>query len=269
MKLRVLLVAGLVVLAGCSGVFGGSDQPTETVTPAAVPTDKPTPTPVPQLAPGLTGEGIENPSVLVGAHTSVLRNKSFTIRSNSTSMASNGSIVGQSTSILRAGPPDEGVQYVSEGNGTAAYSVWSRDGQLFQRQTFPNGTITYSRYEAYGGERFGASGAGLRSRLEPFSVANTSVTERERNGTTLYLVRGSARSDGQFGQGNVSLRMFVDSRGFIHSYRTVREAPFDEDVARISSESRYAKVGATAAPERPSWIETAKNRTTPVANSQN
>ncbi|WP_256685380.1 hypothetical protein [Halococcus qingdaonensis] len=63
--------------------------------------------------------------------------------------------------------------------------------------------------------------------------------------------------------------MFIDSRGFIHSYRTVREATFDEDVARIISESRYSKVGATDAPERSSWVATAKNRTTPTAGSQN
>ena len=269
--LGTMLVVVLVVLAGCSGVFGGDgDDSTETVTPAAVPTDKPTPTPVPQFAPGLTGEGIENPRVLVGAHTSVLRNRSFTLRSNSTGVAQNGSIIGRSTGTLRAGSPSEGVHYVSEGNGTATYSIWAKGGRTFQKQTFPNGTTTYRQYEAYSGERYGVSGAGLRTLLEPFSIANSSVTERERNGTTLYLVRGDARNDERYGQGNISLRMLVDSRGFIHSYRTVREAPFDgEEVSQISRESRYTKVGATDAPERPSWVETAKNRTTPPADSQN
>jgi hypothetical protein len=266
--LGMVLIAVLVVLAGCSGVLGGGGgEPTETITPAAVPTDEPTPTPVPQLAPGITGEGIENPGVLVSAHTSILQNQSFTMRSNSTGLAANGSAVGRSTVTLRAGPPGEGVHLVPEGNGTYTYSVWSKDGRTFQKRTFPNGTTTYLRYEAYSGERYGATGAGLRGLLKPFSVANTSVTEQERNGTTLYLVQGNARSDEGFRQGNISLRMLVDSRGFIHSYRTTREAPFDDDVSRIISESRYSKVGATDAPERPSWVETAKNRTTSTASS--
>lgn len=269
MRPRVLLVATLVVLAGCSGVFGEGGQPTETITPAAVPTDEPTPTPVPQLAPGLTGEGIENPSVLVGAHTSVLRNKSFTIQSNSTGMASNGSVIDQSAGTLRAGPPGEGVHLVSKGNGTATYSIWSKDGRTFQNRTVPNGTTTYRRSEVHSGGRYGTNGVGLRSLLEPFLIANTSVTERERNGTTLYLVRGSTRIDEEYRRGNVSLRMLVDSRGFIHSYRAVREATFDEDLSRIISENRYSKIGATDAPERPSWVATAKNRTTPMSGSQN
>jgi hypothetical protein len=267
--IAAVLLSVLVVLAGCSGVFGGDSRPTETVTPAAVPTDKPTPTPVPQLAPGLTGEGIENPSALVAAHMSILQNKSFTVRSNSTGVAPNGSVIGRSMGTLHAGPPGEGVRRIPRGNGTSTYSTWSKDGRAFQKRIFPNGTTTYRRFEVYSGERYGVGGVGLRSFLEPFLIANTSVTERERNGTTLYLVRGSTRIDEEYRRGNISLQMLVDSRGFIHSYQTVQEVEFDEDIARIISESRYSKIGATDAPERPSWVATAKNRTTPTAGSQN
>src|SRR6056297_973416 len=102
--LGTVLVVVLVVLAGCSGVFGGSDEPTETVTPAAVPADEPTPTLVPQLAPGVTEQGIESPRALVAAHGSFFGNQSFARASNTTVVATNGSVLVQRTSRLRAGP---------------------------------------------------------------------------------------------------------------------------------------------------------------------
>jgi hypothetical protein len=264
-----VLLSVLVVLAGCSGVFGEGGQPTETVTPAAVPTDKPTPTPVPQLTPGLTGEGIENPSALIAAHTSILRNKSFTVRSNSTVLASNGSVLVRNRGTLRAGKTGEGVYSVSKRNGRhknqgyefpVRTELWSNAELLFQNRTYANGTTVYERKQIGERIRLGASEAGLRYLLKPFGTQNTSVTKRERNGTTLYLVRGRTEE-------NRSLRMLVDSRGIIHSYRTVQPILSNENVSRIISESRYSKVGATDAPERPSWVATAKNRTTPTAGS--
>ncbi|HET7323989.1 MAG TPA: hypothetical protein VFJ06_06640, partial [Halococcus sp.] len=83
--LGTILVAVLVVFAGCNGVLGsGSDEPDIRFTPVPVPTDKPTPTPVPQLAPGLTRQGIEYVSPLLAAPESFYRNRSFTIRANYT-----------------------------------------------------------------------------------------------------------------------------------------------------------------------------------------
>jgi hypothetical protein len=272
--LGMVLIAVLVVLAGCSGVLGGGGgEPTETVTPAAVPTDEPTPTPVPRLAPGLTRQGIENASALIGAHTSLLQNRSFTQKSNTTGVAQNGSSLFQTISTSRSGPAGEKVYTVSERNGSygspsdlsfpVRTEVWANDERLFRKRTYANGTATYDRFE----QRYGASGAGLIYLLEPFGTANTSVTTRERNGTTLYLVQGESQGESAFRQGNVSLRLLVDSRGLIHSYRTVREIPSDESLARVVSETRISKVGATDAPERPSWVGEAMNRTTSVARN--
>jgi hypothetical protein len=268
--LGMILLAVLVVFAGCGGVLGGDDgsDTVETFTPAAVPTDEPTPTPVPQLAPGLTGEGIENASALVIAHTSVLQNQSFTMTTNATGLASNSSVIVRSTSTLRAGPVGEGIYSVSERNGSYGYSnfefpvrteVWSDGERLFLKRAYANGTTTYEQQRTYG--RFGAGGAGLLYRLEPFGTANTSVVERERNGTTLYFVRGRIQGDGR----NMSLRLLVDSRGVIHSYRTVRQGAFEANVSRIIYETRYLEIGTTDAPERPSWVDEVMNRTTPIA----
>lgn len=266
-----VFVAALVVLAGCSGVFGGDGEPTETLTPAAVPTDEPTPTPVPQFVPGVTGQGIEDVDVLIAAHTSFLQNRSLTQKSNSTELAPNGSIIGRETSTLRAGPSDEGVYFISESNGSyespnvESYPVrtegWENRGRLLLKRTFANGTTTYDRFE----QQFGNSGAGLRYLLEPFGTANTSVEKLGRNGTTLYLVQGNTESERL---GNVSMRLLIDDRGFIHSYRTVRKESSGENITGFISETRYTEVGETEAPERPSWVDEAMNRTSPTPDSR-
>jgi hypothetical protein len=269
--LGMVLIAVLVVLAGCSGVLGGGGgEPTETVTPAAVPTDEPTPTPVPRLAPGLTEQGIENASALVAAHASFLQTRSFTRHSNTTALASNGSALLREVSTLHAGQKGEGVRLVWKSNGSYGYprsevspvrtEIWSKSKRLFLKRTYPNGTTTYEQVRA--DEQYGTGAGRFRYRLEPFGTANTTVTQRfTRNGTTLYRVRGTAQADWR---GNTTLRLLVDSRGVIHKYRTARRFPSERNISKITHETRFSGIGTTGAPERPSWVDTAMNRTTSV-----
>ena len=268
-----VVVATLVVLAGCSAVFdgGSTDESTPTITPMAVPTDEPTPTPVSRLAPGLTGQGIENTSALVAAHTARLRNTSFVTRANTTGLTTNGSVVFRQTDTLRAGPPGSGVYSVTELNGSPSSSslaapvhtaVWSNEKWLVVNRTYANGTSRYDRFNSTG-LRYGASGSGLRDILEPFGTANTSVTELERSGTTLYRVRGRVR-DAE--RGNVSVRLIADASGLIHKYRTSQRTTFGENVSRIVSERRFSRIGTADAPERLSWIDEALNRTTSTSD---
>lgn len=269
-----VLTVVLVILAGCSGVFGGSSgEPTETLTPAAVPTDEPTPTPVPQLAPGLTRQGIVNTDALVAAHMSFLQNRSFTSRSNMTVLAPNGTVRSRSTGTLLAGPPDKGVYsvYEPERNGSGGYpnnrsypvhtELWANEEEIFRKQTLANGTTTYEQRRSEA--RLGIDEAFLQYILEPFGTANTSVTEREYNGTTLYLVQGHRQSDQGFGQENRSLRLLIDDRGAIHSYRTVQQ-PVESGSKNIRKVN-FSRIGATDAPERPSWVDRVVNRTTQIS----
>lgn len=276
--LAAIAVAALVVLAGCGAVFGdssGGGEPTSTVTPMAVPTDEPTPEPTPgpntTITPGLTGAGIENATALVATHSARLRNTSFVTRTNTTRLAANGSVVFSQTSTLRAGSPGSSASFASELNGSSWPSsrvatpvrtaAWSNDGPLLLNQTYANGTSRYDRIDSPG-LRASATGLGLQFALEPLGTANTSVTELERNGTTLYRVSGRVRD---IERGNVSARLLVDSRGIIREYRTVRETAFDENVSRIVTERDFSAIGTTDAPERPSWVDEALNRTTPVS----
>lgn len=265
-----VLIAVLVILAGCSGVFGGNGSgPTETLTPAAVPTDEPTPTPVPQLAPGLTRQGIVDTDALVAAHVSFLQNRSFTSRSNMTVLAPNGTVRSWSTGTLHAGPPGKGVYsvYESERNGSNRYpsnqshpvraEIWANEKGVFRKQIFANGTATYEQQRPV--PRLGADEAFLQYILKPFGTGDTSVTEREHNETTLYLVQGYNQSDQGFRQENRSLRLLVDGQGVIHSYRIVQQPT--EGGPKSVREANISRIGVTNAPERPSWVDEAVNRT--------
>ena len=265
-------IAVLVVLAGCSSVLGGSGEMTETLTPAAVPTDEPTPTPVPQLAPGITGQGIENASALVAAHGSFLQNRSFTQTSNSTVLAPNGSVLSRTTSTLRAGAAGEGVYSVIERNGSyrsresiglPVHSEAWLDGQrYFVKRTFQNGTTTYSRLRISVTRSDVATGI-LPYLLESFGTNNTAVSERfTRDGTTLYRIRGVTQSGTA---GNMTLRLLVDSRGVIHEYTRVRRLPSEMNISKSVSKTRLIAINTTEAPERPPWVDEAKNQTTPIA----
>ncbi|EMA53081.1 hypothetical protein [Halococcus thailandensis] len=270
-----VLLSVLVVLAGCSGVFGGSDESAETVTPAAVPTDEPTPTPMPELAPGVTKRGIEDPRALIAAHRSFLQNRSFTQRSSSTALAANGSAILQTTGTLRVGATGA-VRYVSNRSGpyfaTERGSIptrivaWSNDGNYFVQQTFANGTTTYSHPP---GRRTGMQFAlgTLPTILGALDTGNTTITDRRsENGTTLYHVNGTIDTRRQ---PNTSVRLLVDSRGVVREYSTVRQAPASSAVTKSITENRLVAINTTGTPERPSWVATAKNRTTPTADGQN
>jgi hypothetical protein len=272
--LGLILLSVLVVLAGCSGVFGGGGgEPTETVTPAAVPTDEPTPTPAPRLAPGITEQGIVSPRALVAAHQTFLQNRSFTRRSDSTALTANGSILVQTTSTLRAGPPGEGLYSVIERNGSypqepAAPSTrseaWRSGEQDIIKRTFRNGTTTYSR-QSTSTTRTAVTSGTLPYLLEPFNTNNSAVTERfARNGTTLYRVRGVTRADVA---GNMTLRLLVDSRGVVHEYTTIRWLPSSMNISKSITKTRFIAINETDAPERPSWVDDALNRTTSTASS--
>lgn len=275
--LGAVLIAVLVVLAGCSGVLGGGGgEPTETVTPAAVPTDEPTPTPVPRLAPGITEQGIVNPRALVAAHRTFLQNRSFTKRSNSTALAANGSTVLQTTSTLRAGPAGEGLYSVIERNGSyvsqesatisTRSEAWWDDGRYVVKRTFPNGTTTYSQ-PPINVTRAEIGTGTLPYLLESFGTNNTTMTDRlTRNGTTLYRVRGVTQT---YMAGNTTLRLLVDSQGVVHEYTTIRRLSTGSGVSRSITETRVVAINETDAPERPSWVDEALNRTNGVRQNRN
>ena len=273
--LAVIVVATLVVLAGCSAVFdgGSADESTPTITPMAVPTDEPTPTPAPQFAPGLSARGIENPASLVRAHRSALDGESFVVRTNTTRLAANGSVVSTSTTVVRAAPPGRGFEYVAEQSGSATsppapvvrFEGWSDGEDVFVRRTYANGTTSRSsRSNTAEWVRRDIRRGTAPYFLESFGPANTTVERFRRNGSTWYRVAGTARTE-LFG--NVSLRMIVDGRGVIHDHRMTRQESPAENRSRTVSVTRLSAIDGTVVPDRPAWVDKATNRTPVTPNA--
>lgn len=269
--LAMAAVVIMVVLAGCSGIFSGGDSTSNgTATPTVVPSDEPTATQASQLAPGLTNAGIVNPQALLTAHTTVLRNASFTSTSNSTVTATNGSVLAQSSGRLRAGPVGTGVYSITTQNsnvGTVNGSERSvrSEGWLFgdrflTRQTYANGTTAYGR-QAITGQRVraGIASGSLTSLLASTDTNNTTVNRIERNGSTLYRVEASFETR----QGTTNVRLLVNPSGVVRSYRTVTQYSPQSGISRSVTTMALSDINATAPPERPSWVRTALNRTTP------
>ena len=266
--LTVTLLVLILIFAGCNGVFGGNSRSTETLTPAQVPTDEPTPTPAPQIAPGLTSAGIKNGSALVAAHRSVIRNQSFVVRGNSTFLSANGSVLGHSTSILRAGPAGEGYHqsqhnnFLTDLNATFPVSSesWWNGEQYYQKQTFANETTRYTRFDLNSQQTgYGYVYNFLPQYIESLNENNTMVTGQvNRNNTTLYRVKvaGSAPK-------NEISQLLVDSRGVIHQYIHAQQIRSQARISRIISDSQLLSSGGDERPKRPSWVDEAKNQTTP------
>lgn len=260
MRRTVGLVVVAVALAGCSGVLDGGTSGT---TGPASTTDT---AGNESLAPGLTEAGVTNASALVATHESALENRSFTRATNTTARAANGSVLVNTTIVTRVGPPGGGIDSVTEQRGSApsiassgvpvSREVWSNGSEVFVNSTYANGTSQYDRLPPGSSGRSGAASAGIEFALESYGPANTSVTERQRNGTTRYVVTND--TDG--GNSTDSLRLVVDERGLIHELRTGTGSSTSGGATLVRT-TEFSAVGATEVPDRPAWVETALNRT--------
>jgi hypothetical protein len=253
------------VLAGCNGVFGGNAEgPERTLTPVAVPTDEPTPTPVPQLAPGLTGEGVVNASVLAAAHDATLDGASYTERRTVTYRARNGTPIRRIESVTRVA--DDGrFRITKRWNGSTSLrrAAYYDDGERLLVATTNAGNATTYRRASSGtvaAQRSSVAAAGSR-RIETMFVASETVVagRTERNGTTVYRLVPAAtpsRSPGTTTglDRSVSVRADITEQGLVRSYTLTQRLSGEgaDGAATIVVSTRYTRVGATDV-ERPPW----------------
>jgi hypothetical protein len=292
--LTALFVSALVLFAGCNAFGIGGDQVESssdpTLTPAAVPTDRPTPTPVPEPSSGLTGNGIENLTVLLSEHNTTLQNTTFTRRTNHAARYPNGSLYSQRNTIFRAGtgsnrsftyniagidklgrPPERVVipTYVKGWlNGTQGVSV----------TTYTNNTTIYDdippEQRNMGGVLELGTGTNALSRL--VGASETNITGNlTRNGSRFYRVNvatyrtprrtlpgiPSYRDDWTFR--NASQQLLIDSQGIVRRHRLTYMATNGTDSYDVTYTTRVTGLGRTTA-ERPPWYQKAvdENSTT-------
>ena len=268
-----LFVIALVLLAGCNafGVADDSSQPdTSTLTPASVPTDQPTPTPVPQLAPGITGSGIENGTALTTAHRSILQNQSFVARVNRTILAPNGSVIRQMKGTAFVGSSKErfrlttdqlrGILFEGRNATPVGYETWWTGNEYYLKTRYENGTIAYQLLpsgENLTGYDLVYSQLGDLSYLQN-TTKNVKVEQTAQNDSVLYSVQRVNRSEDQ---ANVALQLLVTPHGVIREYSTISQRDFPEGNSKVINRVQLVRIGGSV-PERPAWVDKAINRTT-------
>lgn len=280
-----MVVAGLLLVAGCSGAAPVADGPaTPTATPAPVPTLSPTPTATPeQLAPGVTAAGVVAPERLAAAHRSVLTTRgsfgtAYTIRSDYLERAPNGSVRTRVRS--RHGLDTPRSLHRVEWTGDAAGLVglerppgprgvaesYCQLGECLATVTARNAT-TYREGVILGPAFFTAVS---KQRLAALlgAVRTTVAGTVERNGTTHYRIRATAvRRTGPLGIRpgidrirNVSFSALVAPSGLIRHYRLAYTADRGGAPVRVRLTTRFSALGATTV-ERPGWYGTARDAT--------
>lgn len=303
----VVLAAGMLVLAGCSGFVPADGTPTETASPAPVPSPpSPSPslstTPGVRLPPGVADSRVTNPGVLVRAHRDALTNASYAVRFEERTWYANGSgrsRVVSTTRVSRDGlrylrlvrargetnPPlfpnatqvvvyaQGGERYVRAYNGTTVRAANGTD----DRRT-DNGTVV--RYARVDREQVEARNrASLGRPLYLFGSMELRVSRVRLDNATMYRVVSTdllvpvflaeaLDADDQSMVENATLRALVTPGGFIREYRLNYTLVTDRTVVHGTRSVRYRSLGATVV-RRPGWYEEAVNATRNATENTN
>jgi len=269
--------------------------PTPTATPTA--TDTATVTSDSRGIPGVTDRRVTDSSALVAAHDATLRNTSVTAHRNLTLRYPNGTVAYQQLSTVRIDSQRDrlfaDVSYSladrlvtvtpRHGEPTTGMDVWLANRTYLVEATFEPGNVTYrgtafneSTSDTY--EIYWASLAGTGQRYLSKALGGPNATVGDavtRDGTTLYSVEStnpetppsilSTQSPprGAFGQPtNVSTTALVSEQSVVHRSTTTYTTTVGEDDTpiQVAYTLRFTDIGSTTV-ERPSWYETALNRT--------
>lgn len=265
----VAAVLGLVLLAGCNGVSGGTDVSGaggETVTPAPVPTAEPTATPGPRLAPGLHAGGVENATALGRAHNRSLAATPFTRRTTITIRFANGTRFARVVRVTRVGVDRADFRHTTRVSGALVPShgeggrdvmeqtVRSDGGRVVQSHALANGSTLHPDISSEEGallRRFFTRTGGERVTRLFTEIETTVAGHRTRDGTTVYRVDApTVPSDrlpyaDRFSPRNARVRAIVDARGLVHEYRLTARGEMDGQPVLVEAVTRYEPLGDT------------------------
>jgi len=291
---RVVLVAALVALAGCSGfVGGGTDEatPTPTSDVTAVPvTDTPTPaaersatrTPPSSLPPGVSANGTVDTGLLAWTHDRALANRSYTwsfkLIREATDAAADGDetrleLTRDADAFLVDQPAPDGTDdralYVANGTGYLAYLAGDETTVL---RTDDPGDVDRYDYST-------------RLIIRYMTGPTFDVRTVERDGRVFYrlyaqsgpLPRVAETFDAPVS--NFSATAYVTPDGFVRTLAVRYDRPEAASRERVRIRFDYTAVGETAVTE-PDWLDeatpvtatpapTATDSATPPASTAN
>ena len=280
MGFRTVLVATLLVLAGCSGApgnVGSAGNATSALQSGNATTGESGSSAANvSLPPGVSRTGITDPNGLATAHALLLNKNSYTVNSTYVERYANGT-TRVATSIDAQLAQNKSHYYSvfnASGNverllGSPSGSIqrWSDGRRVYQAATLNNSTT----YKVVYDRRTNVSSPRAELFLNPtsqnelallFGAINTSAPQPvTRNGTALFRFRSVGLSQanlftsaqGVSSPGNVSFVAYVDSRGLVHEYSLSYTARNDGTPITVNRTVRYSDVGSTTVP-RPNWI---------------
>lgn len=254
---RSLLVAGVVLLAGCGAAVGSDPPPRDTVTAVPVPTTGE------DYPPGIDEAGV-SPSSVAAAHDRALDGTSFTFVRRHRVVAANGTV--WTTDRERRVAADG--TYAGRSNRTASEPPLQRVPPV-RFAYWTNGTATaYYRESSRGPGSYAWSDGtppvvdvtGSRTVERLFGAVEPSVVERQEGvvlvGSSDRLPAALSPPLGLANPRDVSLTARVASDGVVTRWRLVYEATVDGRTVRVVRDARVTAVGETTV-ERPAWIDTA------------
>lgn len=264
---RRLVVALLVLLAGCSGFAGGNADEARTVNPALRGTvsPTPTPTPVPDYPPGVSAAGVDA-WVLSNAHDRAVEDAGATVRTNRTITGPNGTTLATVRSEAALDGERVASGFVTGGAAPERvgvpgfdFALWSDGTETAVRRTRTDGSVEYTRFPGQPSEALVSPGTGQSAVYRVLAdvdaeVAGTAVVDGERR----FVLRAEHDVVERIGGPtllNYSLVASVDERGVVRSYR-VRYEERREGVGLVTIDEtlRVARLGNTTV-ERPAWVE--------------
>jgi len=265
MDVRVgLVVASLLVAAGCSALPGGPAQSSEStpeLTPAPVPARSATPTPdtVPEavLAPGIDADGSVDMERLARAHQSYLDTRSYTWRYGQTRTSQETDrTVANVTRRVERGPnatlvEDSGFPMVTD---NTRY-LTDRRGYQWSRSAAESPYTILG--ETRGDRTYDPVGVLLEQFLDNQRFRLATVERNGRRYLRLYAPPGPPPPglfDDRANMRDYTVTAYVMPSGFVQSL-TASFADADVD-HRVSIRFEYTAVGNTTVP-RPRWVKRA------------
>lgn len=264
----LVVLAVLVVLSGCSGLPAGTEGSTTTLTPVSVPEQtRSVDTGERVLAPGLTAAGVRDPGRLSRAHERALRDRSFTVASNTTVEGPNGTL-SREDSRLQVAAGWERYYSSRVAERAPEYSVTVFRPRL---ELWFDGSVTYFRGTRAGNvtyARQAGSAMGDLSRRDRLYALYASFETRVESTGEGYRVVGTRLTSPAVlnapllveAPRNATFVAVLTPDGRVRRYRVAYDATLDNRRVRLVRRVRFSNVGATDV-SQPAWYEEAKNAT--------
>lgn len=256
----VVVAVLVVVIAGCGNPLNSGEQTPATEDGLTV------------AAPGVTGDGVEDPYRLARAHEASLRNRSYTLRSVVTEQWPNGSMRSRIDSTLRVANGHD--RYVFEQRTRGSFSgfrppdrtmVWS-DGNVTLLAIQQANSTAYSRYAM---QLTLPIPTGSRSVVRYLQHEDdTHIRQITIDGWVAYHIETVDRLNASTSEDDIYVTAVVDSFGQIHRFNASLPAQYTEYShvlsGRINTSLRYEELGRTTV-RRPGWVDDAMRVTNSTA----